>query len=468
MTARGTPAPTSLTWDAYLDASPQSTDATAARIRDNVVTIVGNWGARWRGELKAGGLLVQETPSFHLALSLARLSAFEPSIPAILSLLPDFHAHQAAHLAVGPKHVDPTTTSLFGEVEQRVTCTSYRVLNEFLDYLKSSEAAPLPSSVTNRSRRAAQRDKRKVPASRRSTPSPSGARQRPSPASPEVGRGHDSSLIDRTLLGPEEEPSFAQSGLDDSGVVFDPEASADDLSLPLPLPRPHTTTSPSSTASPPPASPSTMGEDLEHLLQDRLWAQVTQLLSTTRKRATHLKLKASEAKTVLDEAKAKEVEARHAIGIEFGLLEPTVDVETLEKAIEELNDELTAEEELRDFKAKYQAEFVRLASRARSAAGEANALDTTACDEQISRLEAEIERHEAAVASLKEVEEMVAEKEDEWVAAADAVTADKKRKKTFQDLAKNVNSDLLFKGVDAALAARGDEGEGDSPSESST
>lgn len=436
-----------VTWDNFTTTASHLSANTINRIAGEVLVISHNWGADWVDELNAGGVKVQNEPSFHLAVTLARLSSFEPSIPTLLTSLPAFNAHQAAQAPIAGKRLDLLTPSLFGTAEQRVTCTSSKVLEQLLDFLKS-KLDPLPSAVTSRQRRAADREaKRKKPASQRNTPSPHHSRRRRPPRSLEVGRSQATAPRESVGYGPEELSAFADSALEDSGVAIS-NAHDQEFSLTHDQALTLTLSSPSLAA--------TMGEDLSHLLEDPLWAQITGLLSQARQQGANLKAKAAAAKGALDQAKAHDVQARSTAKAVLSL-DGDVTVALLEGAMAILEEDLKAEEALRAWKTKNRAEFLRLASRAKSAANEVDALDTSAGDEAIAELEASIEAYQTECDALKTAEDAVVEAEEACGQACDAVAADRRRRKTFQDLANGVGSNLLFKEVDAALARHRDD-----------
>ncbi|KAJ4374682.1 hypothetical protein N0V86_007555 [Didymella sp. IMI 355093] len=215
------------TWNNFTTSSHLSAK-TKERIAREVLVIRHHWPQDWQDQLRAGDINIQDQPSFHLAITLAQLSGFEPNIIRLLATLPDFRAFQEAQAPVSGKQVNPRTSTLFGTAKQRIEYTSYRFLEAWLDYLKPPV---LPTSVeTSRSKRAAARK-----ATKRDAPSPPAnttrrRRTRTSVALVEVGRSGETNDTAAGRSSPgvseaEDQSIFANSEIEEPGVqlTFDEE-----------------------------------------------------------------------------------------------------------------------------------------------------------------------------------------------------------------------------------------------------
>ncbi|KAJ4364845.1 hypothetical protein N0V95_000594 [Ascochyta clinopodiicola] len=403
------------TWDNFTTSTHFSHE-TKLRIAREVLEIKQHWNVNWQSELRAGGIHIQDQPSFHLANTLAQLAAFEPDITHLLATLPDFRAFQATQAPIAGKRVDPKTSSLFGTVEQRIEYTSYRFLEAWLEYLKPPA---LPSSVnTGRAARAAARAAAKRSEKTQLTKQPT---------TPRSARSSQETIQSTPSLY-SKIPVFIQ-------LTFDEE---------LPI-------SPVTIRDRRSQTAHNRSSGIADMLQDSLLRQLAKLLSETKHRGKALKKEVQDAEVALSQARSE----RDTVWLNIDddpAIEVEATVDLLEEAIERFETKRAIEQKLLVFLTTHKDEYHHLASASVSAANNADTLDPTRAEDAIAAFTAKIDAYEEAKNRLQDAETAVNDAEQAHAESGEALTTFVKRLKEVRDTTRDWNNEFRFSTLDDELA----------------
>lgn len=186
-----------------------------------------------------------------------------------------------------------------------------------------------------------------------------------------------------------------------------------------------------------------------------VWREIAKCLSKARQQAAYLKGKIVEAEASLRQAQEECDTVRQKIKDDAAIeVEGTVDL--LEKAMEKFEADRSAEDELVNFLTTHQVRYQELAAASISASSNVDALDTSQADRVIADLTTKIDAYEEARNTLQEAETAVSNAEDAHRAAREALAADNKRRKGFQDTVQDWDNNYRYKTLGDELARRVD------------